>query len=755
MTQTPPGTAGNSPAWRRGAQRVLRRKCRVSKEKDPSSLPKASAQRSEALKQKSNNFVLFGCKMPDVSCSRTPNGSFADHRCRWTLNTSTLGPAFPGPKETIVKAKGSIAPSSAPIDLGENPVNKYQAREYAKESSPSTIAVLVEVTENSRDNASDVVLTIDIDEFREGGHGTYIIKPHRITCTDKGTGLTHEEFLTRFCGAFSDSETHHEVDRAGRNGVGTKTYGSIADRVTVTTTTARPTEGLDQHREILETQLPHGLLLPKDGDPDTLWRVYDFRLHTRSARPSEWRVADALEMGTDVALCDIRNGTEIKLEVLIERLSYGREWLTNAAHSLTVQLTGNVPPKYASKRSIAIWPWSLPERSWLAGATGRSDQAITIFDRTTGEKITVPPCAELPDVAEFDIRVVGKDSEGQMQSIDRPALLLEVCGALPYGPNLEAGQQSARVMPMLTFVGLEHASSAGAFCNAISGWVRINSLPLKEALRNNKTTLASGPGADVVEKLRSYLHSLIKPLHRAWYNETRASDEAATRDTIREAEEEINFALKGANRNPFKAGEIAHSPAKTRSVTPVPPARWHRWECGSCSRRWLAEAGFTPIRCAEVKLNSGDGAGCGSENIGLAKNQPQIGDCRIALSQLGDKKLPATFQFERVREDLEQPVVSVNIASPRYLELRGTGDLSQQAQRRLKQYLVDVALVAIADYNARARGTDFTEEWGTLYFNRMLRCVGIKAYESQLKKVLSETSVAQESLALEVGTSAR
>jgi DNA topoisomerase VI subunit B len=95
----------------------------------------------------------------------------------------------------------------------------------------------VELTENGRDNASDVTLVIDVESSREE-RGTNLITPRKITCVDNGTGLSHEEFLSRFCGAFSDSEIHHEVDRAGRNGVGTKTYGSIADRVIVTTTTA-------------------------------------------------------------------------------------------------------------------------------------------------------------------------------------------------------------------------------------------------------------------------------------------------------------------------------------------------------------------------------------------------------------------------------------------------------------------------------------------------------------------------------------
>jgi hypothetical protein len=40
----PPGTTESSPACRRGAQRALRRKCRLSKETPLSALPKARAQ---------------------------------------------------------------------------------------------------------------------------------------------------------------------------------------------------------------------------------------------------------------------------------------------------------------------------------------------------------------------------------------------------------------------------------------------------------------------------------------------------------------------------------------------------------------------------------------------------------------------------------------------------------------------------------------------------------------------------------------
>jgi len=210
----------------------------------------------------------------------------------------------------------------------------------------------------------------------------------------------------------------------------------------------------------------------------------------------------------------------------------------------------------------------------------------------------------------------------------------------------------------------------------------------------------------------------------------------------------VNLALKGVNRSPFKGGDIPKDiPTGKQKPTPPPPRR-HRWECGSCGKRWLAAAGFTPKICAESESGSGAGVGCGSSNIGLAKNQPRIGDCQIRIEQLGDSRIPAVFQFERFAEDLDVPVVRVNLASPRYIELRGTGSMSGQAQRRLKQYLVDFSLVAIAEYTAKTRGTDFSEELGELYFNRMLRCVGIRQYEAQLQKVLESTTGPAEEKAL-------
>jgi hypothetical protein len=90
------------------------------------------------------------------------------------------------------------------------------------------------------------------------------------------------------------------------------------------------------------------------------------------------------------------------------------------------------------------------------------------------------------------------------------------------------------------------------------------------------------------------------------------------------------------------------------------------------------------------------------------------------------------------------PVVRVNLARPRYIELRGGGSMSGQAQKRLKQYLVDVSLVSIAEYTAKTKGSDFTEEWGELYFNRMIRFMGIKRYEAQLNKVLESTTGEEE-----------
>jgi hypothetical protein len=286
------------------------------------------------------------------------------------------------------------------------------------------------------------------------------------------------------------------------------------------------------------------------------------------------------------------------------------------------------------------------------------------------------------------------------------------------------------------------------FCNAVCGSARVNSLALKNALRNNKTTLASGPGTEAVEALRAYLFSVFKILHRAWYNATRSSQDEAAKDALREAETEVNFALKGANRNPFKGGDIKHDGEFVKLHPSPPPPRRHRWECGECERRWLADAGFTPTVCAEVVWDAGPGDGCGSNNIGLAKNQPRVGDCRIRIEQLGDLKVPAAFQFEREGDDLDVPVVRVNLASPRYIELRGSGSMSGQAQKRLKQYLVDVSLVAIAEYNADTKGTSFSEELGELYYNRMLRFVGIKQYEAQLSKLLETTTAGAEQAVL-------
>jgi hypothetical protein len=195
--------------------------------------------------------------------------------------------------------------------------------------------------------------------------GVNVLIPKRIICEDNGTGLTHTEFLTRFCGAYSDSDVHREVDRAGRNGVGTKTYTSIADRVNVTTTTARATEGLDAHRDQILPTLPKGLNLPADGESDSVWRVYEFRLHSRSALPHLWTRAEPMEMGTRVELVDIREGTEIPFEVLLERLSYTREWLQNSSHSFTLQLTGDVPQGLGNNRRITLRPWVPPMKNWL------------------------------------------------------------------------------------------------------------------------------------------------------------------------------------------------------------------------------------------------------------------------------------------------------------------------------------------------------------------------------------------------------
>lgn len=621
-----------------------------------------------------------------------------------------------------------------PISLGDNPVNAYRARQYACESSPSTLDVLIEFTENARDNGTDVVLTIDVAECRKSD-GETILTPSKIVCSDNGTGLSHHEFLNRFCGAFQESDAHHDTDRSGRNGVGTKTYTSIARTVHVRTTTARPTEGLNSIAEQLQPHAPTGVTFPLDGEPDTLWRSYFFHLHTREVLPSEWSEASEYEMGTDVELRDIIPETEIRFETLIERLSYSREWLENKSHSFTIKLTGNAQNL---KRETLLRPWSFPVKDWLVKATGRSDEPLVLLDPTTKKSITIAPMDSKHGVIEFDFRVVNRDEQGKMQ-LERPALLLEICGALPYASDL-GGVQSARTNPLLSFLGLEHVSSIGSFCTAISGHARTNSLALKQMLRNNKTSLASGPGTECVRVMRNYLHEVGKALHKIWYNATRATTDEVTTDAVRDAQTEVNLAIKGGSRDPFAVGPIIKS-KRDRNGNPQPstPPRRHRWECGACQKRWLANAGFVPSMCAEVKPGGGKRDGCASKNIGLAKNQPRIGDCEIRLEQLNDPRIPATFQFEKHDDDTETPVVRVNIVGPRFVELRGSGSMSGQAQRRLKQYLVDVSLFALAEFRAQTTGGDVTEILGDLYFSRMIRSVGVKQYENQVKKLLADT----------------
>ncbi len=70
--------------------------------------------------------------------------------------------------------------------------------------------------------------------------------------------------------------------------------------------------------------------------------------------------------------------------------------------------------------------------------------------------------------------------------------------------------------------------------------------------------------------------------------------------------------------------------------------------------------------------------------------------------------------------------------------------MSGQTQKRVKQYLVDVSLVEIAEYHADTKGTAVSQELGELYYNRMLRFVGIKQYEAQLSRLLESTTAPAE-----------
>ena len=78
--------------------------------------------------------------------------------------------------------------------------------------------------------------------------------------------------------------------------------------------------------------------------------------------------------------------------------------------------------------------------------------------------------------------------------------------------------------------------------------------------------------------------------------------------------------------------------------------------------------------------------------------------------------------------------------------------MSGQAQKRLKQYLVDVSLIAIAEYNSDTKGTAFSQELGELYYShysriyysRMLRGIGIKQYDAQLAKLLEDSNPKEE-----------
>lgn len=132
------------------------------------------------------------------------------------------------------------------------------------------------------------------------------------------------------------------------------------------------------------------------------------------------------------------------------------------------------------------------------------------------------------------------------------------------------------------------------------------------------------------------MESVFKILHKAWYNATRSSQDEAASDARREAEAEVNLALKGVHRNPFQTGDIVKDQHTDKARPVPPPPRRHRWECGECEKRWLADAGFVPSLCAETATGAGAGEGCGSTNIGLAKNQPRVGDCQLRIEPLGE-----------------------------------------------------------------------------------------------------------------------
>src|ERR1039458_10434443 len=67
------------------------------------------------------------------------------------------------------KKSADLSPAAQVIHLGANPVNDYQARIYAQESSPSIVAVVLELTENARDNATDVTLSLEIEDCEQAG----------------------------------------------------------------------------------------------------------------------------------------------------------------------------------------------------------------------------------------------------------------------------------------------------------------------------------------------------------------------------------------------------------------------------------------------------------------------------------------------------------------------------------------------------------------------------------------------------------
>lgn len=523
-------------------------------------------------------------------------------------------------------------------NFGQNPIDHAAAYYAAVQSAVSVEHAIVDTIQNSID-ANATAINVKFNGFwvdgPDSGNPIYTsaesykdldkrsptdyFKLTSVTIVDNGCGMSHDDVLERLRGAFQHSASHESASKTGKNGVGFKTNFMYWCRMDVATTTNGYIPGSDgvfnwvcndpQTLKLVEDSYRE-LSTLKPGDPDTELRRYIVKQSGCVA--DKWSsVWSHSKSGTTITLRDPRGELIVRPKTLIDMLSKQIGFLGTHGHQLTFEVEERTKLGQASIFNTLKPFYEINPPKSIVTVTGSS--LGTSIIATIGVKSSeIPPASKDLDPIYFDLKLADREER------DVNTFIICVCGVNVFGDD--ARDAIFKVDKFNNKIG---------FGNRLYGYIKTDSLHLKNALRHNKTALDIN--SPYVKKFYAYVVStVLKAFNKAYADWQRQFSAQQETEIIAGVQTALNEILRIGNRK-------INTPNLIPSVSHV--NQHAEWVCNNCNCKWKTPKNLVATFCAEF---SDTAIGCGSRDISRAT--VNTNDIKIRTVPFIGNFLPARYE---------------------------------------------------------------------------------------------------------------